>query len=192
MCDQALDKECPNLPEHDCHILSLSLPFILKDPKVEFPYIKINTKKDLKEYNNDFKIGIAWEGNPNHSNNDKRSCPLKYFKHLVSSKSKLFMIQQHVHLKELTNGAEDLDLLGYEIKDMYDTAELINIMDIIVSVDTSVLHLAGALNKNCFGLIKKEHDPRWNVRIWYNSIKFIRGDNWDHLLQTVSMACKLK
>lgn len=184
-----LDKENPELPEHDYHVLSFDLPFVLQVLDVEYPYLQVDEVAELDEIANGVKrIGIAWEGNPNHSNAGNRDCPLEKFKCLESPITKLYMIQKNIHNPNLLDNAEDLDLNGYEINDFYDTAKLINAMDAIVTVDTSVLHLSGALNKLTYALLTEERDSRWDVHNWYNSVVFIkqkRPNDWDAAFNAV-------
>ena len=82
--------------------------------------------------------------------------------------------------------------LGKEIKDFYDTALLIESMDIIISIDTSFLHLAGALGKKSFALLKFHPDWRWGLRDertnWYKNFTLIRQNkpnDWEGVLQNV-------
>jgi ADP-heptose:LPS heptosyltransferase len=70
--------------------------------------------------------------------------------------------------------------------DFLDTARIIQGLDCVVSVDTSVLHLAGALGKKSFVLLSHRCDPRWNLDLtWYPSVKLLRqsypGD-WEGIL----------
>lgn len=178
---QLLDREDPNIPEHDYHVLSMSLPFVLNKIDVIAPYIKMDEKVELPEHQNFIKIGIAWEGNPEHSNADERNCPLKFFRALQTDKTKLFMIQKQAHSSSLVADATDMELFGAELNDFYDTAKLINSMDFVVAVDTSVLHLSAAMGKPTFGLLSNRHDPRWGVLHWYEDLVLIKqkkADDW--------------
>lgn len=170
-----IDKEQTELPEHDYHLLSMSLPFQFDDVQVEFPYLKAE-KQDLP--GDKLKIGIAWEGNPGHSNNDERSCPLAKFKLLHAALTvphEFYMVQKFIFSKELLTDAEDFELLGTEIEDFLDTAQLIQGLDAIVAVDTAAIHLAGALNMRTYVLLSPRCDHRWNIGIdWYPSVKAIR------------------
>jgi len=187
--DAVLDKDCDQLPAHDYHVLSMSLPFMLSDPKIKFPYIKADGKKDLGELG--FKIGIAWEGSPTHSNNSLRSCPLRYFKPLIDDLgASLFILQKEVHLHELIC---EIDLYGTNLNDFTDTAKLINSVDLVICVDTSVLHLAGAMNKKAIGLLSEPGDYRWNVKEWYPSIKLIRQKEsgvWESVFEELIVEVK--
>jgi len=174
--DSVFDKDEQNLPKHDYHTLSMSLPFVLGLIDVEVPYINITETLTLAS--DKFKIGIAWEGNKNHTNNDVRSCPLGVFRRIHDMTDvDLYMVQKQINDPRFIKDCEDFNLLGTEINSFEDTARLINSMDLIISVDTSVLHLAGAMGKRAFALFGKIKDPRWNSGVnWYPTIKFIDGD----------------
>ncbi len=170
-------------PSHDVHVLSMTLPFLLQSlPEVSSKYLHANPY-DLGNISpSTIKIGIAWEGNPEHSDNKFRSCPLKFFKRLASIPNvSLFMLQKDINLPSLCDEA-DFELLSVNKNDLLDTAMLIEAMDFVVSVDTSVLHLAGALGKTAFGLLSSHHDFRWNISNWYTSVVTIKQrnlDDWD-------------
>ena len=165
-----------NMPNHDYHIPSMSLPFLLGTYIGDNSYLKITEKENLPDFQDCFKIGVAWEGNPNHSNNYDRCCPLGVFRKLHDMpKTKLFMIQPNIHNEQLIEGSNDLELYGIELKDFKSTARLLNSMDIVVSVDTAVMHLAGALGKRTYCLLSHNHDTRWDLNIdWYPTVKFIK------------------
>jgi len=166
---ECIDKEQENLPNHDFHTLSLSLPFLFYEIPLE-PYIKIEEKFELPTKNN---IGIAWEGNHDHPSNDLRNCNLSLFKSLDFN---LYCLQSIINDSNLINGAKDMNLLGVELNDFYDTAKLINSLDYVISVDTAVLHLAGAMGKKGWGLLGDKYaDPRWDT-VWYPTIKMLKQD----------------
>lgn len=176
---QFLSKDDPNLPEHELHTCSLSLPFLLKKPIPLEPYINIITKKELPEGKN---IGIAWEGSPEHDNNKTRSCMLKFFKPLLSI-AKMYHLQPQIQDASFIKDAEDMELYGIDdFVDWYDTAELINAVDYVVTVDTGVLHLAGAMGKKTIALLGTgPYDSRWE-HMWYPTVKFIKG-SWEECIE---------
>ena len=175
--DEIIDKGVEELPEHDCHILSLSLPYLLNQEKTRVQYIAFNeTNEDIDALDGK-KIGIAWEGNQTWDGKDK-GIFLKFFKPLEKV-GQLFVLQKNWTNKYI-EGAEEMDLQGTELNDFIHTAKLINSMDVVVSVDTCLLHLAGALNKKTYGVLDLEHDPRWDVKQWYKSVKLLKvGGPWD-------------
>lgn len=177
--DGVLDKDDPNLPAHDFHTLSMSLPFqVGVQEESPTPYFNVPGKTNLgPEHEGYYKIGIAWEGNPEHASNHIRSCPLKLFKNIVGPRIRLFILQNECHLPSLAAGAEDMDFYMKEPGDFLETAEFVNAMDLVVSVDTAVLHMAGALGKPAFGLLAFPNDFRWHVRSWYPSVVLLRQGN---------------
>lgn len=182
-----LDKWNESLPGHDFHILSMDLPMIFPSHNNN-TYISIDgTDLNLSQYSN--KIGIAWEGNPDHPDNKTRSCPLKYFEKLSGT---LFCMQNKVHSEALCTDCESLTVLGIEIEDFYDVAKLISQMEFIVSVDTSCLHLAAAMSKKTFGLLSTKCDPRWGKTskksVWYPSLQLYRQsieDDWQSVFESL-------
>lgn len=175
--DEVIDKTVDKLPEHDCHILSLSMPHLLNDHETRKQYIPFSETNEEIDAIEGKKIGIAWEGNATWDGKDK-GIFLKFFKPLEKV-GQLFVLQKNWTNKYI-EGADDMNLSGTELNDFIDTAKLINSMDVIVTVDTCVLHLAGALNKRTYGLLDVEHDPRWDVGEWYRSVKLLKvAGPWD-------------
>jgi hypothetical protein len=186
-----LDKDNPELPPHDYHILSMSLPFVLGQQRTtEFPYLKVEETADLGDESEDVKkIGICWEGGPN---NPDRNCPLEYFKALECPYTKLIMLQKDITDLSLLERCDDMDLYGHEINNFYDTAKIINSLDMVITVDTAVLHLAGALNKLTYAILNLEHDSRWDIETWYPSVicvKLKEHNNWPAAFKTVIYMC---
>lgn len=163
--DEVYPREEQNIPDHDYHVLSLELPLIFNNPGCD-KYFDVSPLEEISGNN----IGIAWEGNPDNPSNDKRSCPLKYFKKLIKDDRKLFMLQTRINNPKFIEGCEDFPLYSVEPGDFLHTARLIQSMDMVISVDTAVLHLAGALGKKAIGLLCWDHDRRWTTRKWYGSI----------------------
>jgi len=189
---QCIDKDSAVLPVHDFHIPSLSLPFVLGTHEADVPYIKMKEDEIGIVDDGYFKIGIAWEGNPGHSNNSERSCPLAVFRKIHNmERTKLFMIQPKIQNEVLIQGCEDLDIFGTELTDFKSTAKLINSMNIVVSVDTSVMHLASAMGKKTYCLLSYNHDPRWDLGIqWYPTMKPLTqkfAGDWAGITSELSM-----
>lgn len=190
--DEFLDKiDNVRLPEHDMHVLSLDLPFLLKVSKDERTgaYLKVAEVADLEEHSGKFKIGIAWEGSGSHSNNADRCCALRYFAQLAEMpNTSVFMLHKDIENLKLVEGCEEMALYGVPLEDFYDTAKLINAMDLVITIDTSVLHLSGALGKKTLGLLSYRKDPRWDYGHWYDSITLVKQkhpDDWDATFKTV-------
>lgn len=186
-----LDKGIPDLPPHDYHILSLSLPFVLRELRTNnFPYLSVDEAADLGDESSEIKkIGICWEAGDNRSN---RNCPLKHFRMLECPYTKLVMLQKEIRDPGLIYGCGDMDLYGHEINDFYDTATIINSLDMVVTVDTAMLHLAGALGKLTYGILNLEHDPRWEIETWYPSVVLVKlktENDWPAAFRTIIQLC---
>ncbi len=188
--DEVLEKSTEDyqeLPEHDFHILSLGFPFVLGDFNAEYPYIFSEETLELPFDKKDgCIIGIAWEGNPEQENNAARSCPLQLIANRFPAPYKLVMLSPKIHSLELAKGIDDIELYGTGISDFTDTAKVINAVDFVVSVDTGVLHLAGAMGKETYGLLCFSHCDRWTVRNWYPSMRLYKQGTpgcWEKLLE---------
>jgi hypothetical protein len=174
------DKNDPNLPEHDVHALSMELPFLLgKVEPDDEPYLRITLKED--DLPEGYNIGICWESGPS---NDARDCPLKYFRKL-GELGNLIVLQPEIRREDLIDSADDLHLWGFACNDFLDTAKVINTVDVVVSVDTAILHLAGAMGRHTFGLLHEDCDARWEFN-WYRNCHNLKSDNWEQMLDTVA------
>jgi len=170
-----LNKLDPNLPEHDWHILSMDLPYLFPKIRNE-PYVTTGVYNEVCDLPSP-RLGIAFEGNPQNPSNLNRSCPLTCFREAYRASGSVFCLQPEIHLPELIEGAEDMTLLSEELNSFYDTARLISSLDYVISVDTAVAHLAGAIGKPTYLMLAYEHDDRWGsaeTTAWYPSMKVIR------------------
>jgi Flp pilus assembly protein TadD len=192
--DELIEKDSWKDIDFDCYIHLMSLPGVFKtnydNIPNEVPYLfaKNNLVYDNKFESKKFKIGIVWEGNKNQANNENRSTNLNKFKLLNDVKGvELYSLQ--VGSDELIEGVIDLK---NRMRDFSDTAGIIANMDLIISVDTAVAHLAGAMGKNTWVLLSKMPDWRWFLdredSLWYPSMKLFRqkekGD-WDGVFENI-------
>lgn len=206
---------------YDYQISLLSLPFYFKtninETPNKVPYLWVN-EEDLKQSNNDyllnpkswepyssyFKVGIVWAGNPRHPADSKRSTYLKHFKNLLMPKVKLFSLQMDTRprywsttneIHDLTEGSEGMDIVDLSMlinNSWNNTAAIMQQMDLIVSVDTGLIHLAGAMGIPTWVLIAKINDWRWMAdrsdSPWYPSLTIFRqknNDDWEELFSRV-------
>ena len=193
------------MPEHDFHCSIMSLPYILESKEIpNSPYIKPCESFDASSYNGFRKIGIAWAGNPQHPNDRWRSCMLREFKVLHDiEKTKLFSLQKDIRPRkyrfdekiiDLTEGADNMKIVDVSqmLDDFSKTAAVIAEMDAIVTVDTAILHLAGAMGKRTIAMIAESCDWRWGLNgsktDWYPSVTLIRkeGDDWSTAFSTAA------
>ena len=165
--------------QHDFHCSVASLPNFLNIPPEEYkdkiPYISAE-RFDLTEYRDNFKIGIAWTGSPLNPTQDHRSCTVEDFLQLIDIENvKLFSLQ-----KDITLDSSHIIDMSSHMNDFMDTAKIVESMDMIITVDTCILHLAGAMNKECWGVMSYYADWRWGTEekpIWYDSIRLFRQEN---------------
>jgi hypothetical protein len=126
------------------------------------------------------RIGLAWSGNPAHRNDRGRSVPLDTLEPLVSADADWICLQTEFRdgdtetMGELGVFAPDQALLT----DFADTAAIVSQLDLVISVDTSVAHLAGAMGKPVWILLPHMPDFRWLLERddspWYPSARLFR------------------
>ena len=145
------------------------------------PYLTAPARPQTSHRNPDAKIGVVWRGGPNNLNDAHRSMPLTAAQSLLD-----------------TPGAVSLAPEDTGATDMAQTAALIDDLELVVSVDTSVAHLAGALGKRTFLMLPAPPtivDWRWlegrDDSPWYDSVQIFRqarpGD-WPELIARVKAA----
>lgn len=125
-------------------------------------------------------VGLAWKGNPDFENDADRSLPsLATLEPLGAVAGVQFVSLQKGPGEDDTSAALDLLPLGADLLDFADTAALIASLDLVISVDTAVAHLAGALGKPCWVLLPAYRcDWRWLAgRVdtpWYPAMRLFR------------------
>lgn len=138
-----------------------------------------------------FKIGVAWSGQSSHRADRRRSIPYEVMMNnlIRNSHASFFTLQTNV--PEVC--PENMHNTSDELMTMSDTAALIEQMDLVITVDTSVAHLAGALGKETWLLLPKCYEWRWGhageKNYWYSSVKVLRQERhgqWAPLLAEVS------
>jgi tetratricopeptide (TPR) repeat protein len=126
------------------------------------------------------RIGLVWAGNPNHNNDRNRSIPLEMLYPLLNVEAQFFSLQKEVRSSDraiLRDAAEIIDL-GQELGSFVETAAIIENLDLLISVDTSVAHLAGALGRPVWILLPYVPDWRWQLirtdSPWYPTARLFR------------------
>ncbi len=127
------------------------------------------------------RIGIAWAGRPTHSNDDNRSTALATFAPLAELPGiSLISLQKGAVQAQIGRywGRAPLVNLGPEIRDYADTMAIIECLELVVTVDTSVAHLAGAMGKPVWIMLPYAPDWRWLLgredSPWYPSARLFR------------------
>jgi tetratricopeptide (TPR) repeat protein len=145
------------------------------------------------------RIGMVWSGSPIHANDLLRSIPLARLMPLFQTGDAWVSLQKDVRESDrpALEASGILDLTA-ELGDFADTAALIAALDLVVTVDTSVAHLAGALGKPVWLMLPFSPDFRWLLRRedspWYPSMRLFRqqkpGD-WDSVIARISQALEV-
>lgn len=135
------------------------------------PYIKYHESTKLGDGLN---IGLVWSGSSSHANDRHRSCPVGYFKFLT----------KYGNVWSLNPGCTDLPawVNPLNLPDWQSTCSALNSMDFVVTVDTSLAHMSGAMGIPTYMLQpRKETDFRWGMNsidsLWYGSLKVIANPN---------------
>ncbi|MEC8166041.1 MAG: hypothetical protein VX079_15935, partial [Pseudomonadota bacterium] len=141
------------------------------------------------------RVGLVWAGKPTHKNNRNRSIALETMLPLLEMPEIRFVGLQKGDGSDQPQrlGADALVVnIGERMRDFADTASILVQLDLLVSVDTSVVHLSGALGTPAWALIPYSPDWRWlygrDDTPWYDSVRLFRqtkpGD-WPEVLDRV-------
>lgn len=192
------------LPAFDYHCPLLSLPLAFKTNlnSIPFPaqYLSNDANKvaqwqaKLPEKAKP-RVGLVWSGSTTLKNDHNRSIFLSDLTAQLPTDFQYVSLQKEVRDIDLQTLAKCTDILHFEseLNDFGDTAALCEVLDVVISVDTSVAHLAGALGKPVWILLPLDPDWRWLLdRVdspWYSSAKLYRqaqvGD-WKSVFRQVS------
>ena len=190
-----------DVPGHAAHCRLSSLPYLFRtQPDTipgQIPYMKADPARiahwrerlDATLPAGVKRIGLAWTGRPTHPNDRRRSMPLGQLATLADAGPAAFVsLQKPMPSRDLETMARfpGMTNLADDLTDFGETAALMENLDLVVTVDTSMGHLAGALGKPVWILIPKAADWRWMLdredSPWYPSVRLFRqqkpGD-WD-------------
>lgn len=196
--------EGDRLPDFDFHCPLLSLPLAFKTRletvPATIPYLKPAEAAVAKWQRRlgpkeSPTIGIAWSGRPSHLHDHLRSIALVRMTEIAPPGIRLVSLQNEVRPADEKDMSATKNIVhfGSELEDFSDTAALVSLMDLVISVDTAVAHLAGALGKPVWILLPYAPDWRWLVNRadspWYPTADLFRqpeiGD-WDSVLERVA------
>lgn len=195
------------MPEHDYQTPLLSLPHIFDTSfetiPCEVPYLRADPflveKWQTRFDQDDVRIGLIWHGRPSHTNDQNRSIPVENFRPLLEiPKLKFYSLQVGDHAHDLAKlDPHSIVDLSEHLTDFAETAAAISHLDLVISVDTAPVHLAGALGRPVWTLLPFIPDWRWllerNDSPWYPSMRLFRqpalGD-WEKVIARVSKELK--
>ena len=210
-------------PRFDYVASLFSIPYLLDlksedDFPLDIPYIHpVNTKPrddaeelaELLSSDRKMRIGISWAGNPMHKNDRLRSCWKKNFKSLEENKDiQLYSLCLCGSGKrtwcdkgkvDLLEDSEDMDVIDLTkfIGNWNDTAQIVRELDLIITVDTGLAHLAGAMDKVVYLALPYYNDWRWyldsDTSMWYPTMRIFRQPkvyDWDSVFENISDSIK--
>jgi tetratricopeptide (TPR) repeat protein len=193
------------IPPSDAQAPLLSLPGILGTTlatiPVSIPYLRADPElvqewRSKFSVSSRFNIGIVWRGNPRHPEDRWRSIPLASFAPLAGLEGvQLFSLQKGSGEEQLTQSADRLSIidLGSHLHDFMDTAAAVRNLDLVITCDTAVAHLAGALGIPVWIALSLAPDWRWLLHRddspWYPTVRLFRqrtlGD-WDEVFERIA------
>ena len=197
---QTVLAEGEDLPAFDLHCPLLSLPRAFRTrletiPPPAPPSVPSELTKEWEARLRHGKprIGIAWSGRPSHKNDHNRSIPLRAMLGLLDLPVELVSLQKEVRSEDQgILDAAGIAHFGPALTDFLETAALVSSMDVVITVDTAVAHLACSLGRPTWILLPFIPDWRWMLERadspWYPTARLFRqpgiGD-WDSVMREV-------
>jgi hypothetical protein len=208
-------------PTFDTHAPLMSVPAIIKNTVATLPpapYLSADPATieewrgvlarslDVADLASIYKIGIAWQGNPQNKIDRWRSFPLEFLAPLARvpgvrlislqkgpGTEQLNTLDGRFPVTELDNRIEGLE----PRRDFLDTAAVMSLLDLVVTPETAVAHLAGALAVKCWVALCRAGDWRWMVGgdscPWYSHMRLFRQTTmgvWDDVFQQMELALR--
>ena len=183
------------LPFHDFHCPLMSLPLAfgttLESIPADIPYLsadidQTNEWRKRLGPRDKFRIGIVWAGRQHEPVNRTRDMPLEVLLPLANLDIEIISLQKEIPEgdRKVLESLPQFRCLGETLTDFADTAALIENLDMVISMDTAVAHLAGALGKRVWIMLRHSGEWRWLLdrtdSPWYPTARIfrqrVRGD----------------
>lgn len=190
-------------PTFDVHASLLSLPYLfqtdLQTIPSQFPYLSLpKSRVQLKPHDaKKLKVGIVWASGHSDVGIRNRTIALSHWQSLLETPGvQFYSLQKGPQAKKLKiQGLEFLiQNLDPHIQDFADTAAVLNELDLLISADTAIVHLAGAMNRPVWVLLPHGAEWRWLLNRedspWYPSARLFRqaeNENWDQVMERVGV-----
>jgi len=189
--DRLLETTTEPIPSTDFDLCAsiMDLPALLNTTQTtiphRIPYLRVDAKS-LAYWQQqitwaDLKVGVVWAGSPSHGNDHNRSCSLSLFEPLLAIPGiQWFSLQKGPAAAELHHlkAPQVIRPIAEHFSNWMDTACAVQCMDLIISVDTAVAHLAGALGRPTWVLLPFAPDWRWMLERqdspWYPTMHLFR------------------
>jgi hypothetical protein len=176
-------------PPFDLHCPLASLPLAgkteLSNVPADVPYLRA-PKAHMEKWRPRLesltapRVAFAWSGRATHLNDRNRSLPLSQLEPLLSANARFVSVQRDLRPADAERLQQNTGIthLGDELADFADTAAVLTLCDLVICVDTSVAHVAGALGRPTFVLLPFQPDWRWTLdrdrSPWYPAMKLFR------------------
>jgi Flp pilus assembly protein TadD/ADP-heptose:LPS heptosyltransferase len=161
------------------------------------PAARVKAWEDRLGPHDRFRVGLVWSGNPDHNNDHNRSMALRTLAPLLDCDVQFVSLQKGIrdHDRAFLGERSDIIDLTDQLTDFSETAALASCLDLVISVDTSVVHLAGALAVPVWTMLPFNPDWRWLLNRddspWYQSMRLFRQpgrDDWASVVDCVRRA----
>ena len=199
-------KAAERLPDYWVFAMSLPYRYQLKTVS-EIPaptgYMKLERYKFdqwqtfFQGYRKKIRVGLIWAGRESHSNDENRSMELKTLKRLAKFQKQIdfFSLQKGSKQNQEPGVEWHITRLGDQLSDFTDTAAVFSQIDLLISIDSGPIHLAGAMGMPVWALIPKVFDFRWLIdredTPWYPSMRLFRqkkGEKWPEVIERMEKA----
>lgn len=205
---ELIDTEDP-APKYDVCCPMMSLPRVFKANLASIPApvsylappreLAAAWRQKLGDARGKLRVGLAWSGSPTHNRDHLRSLPVDMLAPLAAVQNvEFFSLNKNPVVGALPEGLKLIDHTSHLV-DFADTAALMQCMDLVISVDTSVLHLSAALGRPTWGLIPFWPDWRWftgrSDSPWYPTLRLFRqpkAGDWDTVIRQIVDALEQK
>lgn len=178
-------------PTFDLQCPLMSLPYAFRTTlgtvPADVPYLRADARRrdgwaqrlDALAPPGRLRVGLAWSGNPRHANDENRSMPFAALAPLVALDATFVSLQPQVRARDADAfAASGVLSFADALSDFAETAALVDTLDLVISVDTSVAHLAGALGRPVWVLLPRVPDWRWLLERddcpWYPAATLFR------------------
>lgn len=185
-----------NMPDYDFHISGASLPRVFNTSLETIPRKPYLTawegcRKDIK------RVGLCWRGNPSNPNDKIRSTNLAQWKPILDVPGFKFFSLQVGAGEDEAKEFPQIVTVGRKPESMLETADLVSTMNLVISVDTAMVHLCGAMGIPCWCPLHarpyfvypmcQEHSP------WYPSVRLFKQERefeWEPVFNQIAQALK--
>lgn len=201
-------EECPPEGKYDyvCSLMSLPVLFNTCNETIPQPVSYLPASREASvvwhevlekiDHGKKYRVGVVWAGHPKHLNNKKRSISFDIFRNLLDiSQVSWVNLQVGLRAKDLAVTSCDVIDFSKDLVDFMETAGLVETLDLVITVDSAMAHLAGTMGKKTWILVPSDPDWRWQLdredSPWYPTARIFRqhklGD-WQEVVERVKKA----